>query len=69
MKYLGGSFSVYPGSNKAYRDNYDAIFGKKNKEQEEKQEPTAPEVEQKAEAPKVEEKPKKSKSTKTKKKR
>lgn len=28
MKYLGGSFSVYPGGNQAYRDNYDKIFGK-----------------------------------------
>lgn len=29
MKYLEGSFSVYPGSNQKYRDNYDSIFGKK----------------------------------------
>lgn len=29
MKYLGSSFSVYPGENKNYRDNYDRIFGKK----------------------------------------
>lgn len=29
MKYLGDSFSVFPGSEKNYRDNYDRIFGKK----------------------------------------
>lgn len=27
MKYLGGKFSVYPGSSEAYRDNYDRVFG------------------------------------------
>lgn len=30
MKYLGDSFSVFPGDNKNYRDNYDRIFGKKS---------------------------------------
>ncbi len=29
MKYLGSSFSVHPGENKAYRDNFDEVFGKK----------------------------------------
>lgn len=28
-KYLGDSFSVFPGGEKNYRDNYDRIFGKK----------------------------------------
>jgi hypothetical protein len=32
MKYLGDSFSVFPGGSKSYRDNYDKIFGKKDKE-------------------------------------
>lgn len=32
MKYLDEKFSVHPGGNKAYRDNYDKIFGKKNKD-------------------------------------
>lgn len=31
MKYLGGSFSVYPGESKNYRDNYDRIFKKEEK--------------------------------------
>lgn len=29
MKYLGDSFSVHPGDSKAYRDNFDKVFGKK----------------------------------------
>lgn len=28
MKYLNDSFSVFPGGNKNYRDNYDKVFGK-----------------------------------------
>ena len=30
-KFENPSFSVFPGSNKNYRDNYDRIFGKKDK--------------------------------------
>lgn len=30
MKYLQRSFTVAPGNEKAYRDNYDRIFGKKS---------------------------------------
>lgn len=44
MKYLGDSFSVYPGSEKNYRDNYDKIFGKKDK--------SVPETEQPKSGPK-----------------
>lgn len=29
-KYLGDSFSVFPGGEQKYRDNYDRIFGKKS---------------------------------------
>lgn len=29
MKYLDKSFSIHPGGNKKYRDNFDSIFGKK----------------------------------------
>lgn len=44
MKYLEGSFSVFPGSSKNYRDNWDRIFKKENevevkKESKEKIEP------------------------------
>ena len=31
MKYLDPSFSIHPGMNKKYRDNWDEIFGKKKK--------------------------------------
>lgn len=29
MEYLKKSFTVAPGKAKAYRDNYDSVFGKK----------------------------------------
>lgn len=32
MKYLEGSFSVHPGASKAYRDNWEKVFGKKDKD-------------------------------------
>lgn len=35
MKYLEGSFSVHPGASKAYRDNWDRIFNKDKKNEDE----------------------------------
>jgi hypothetical protein len=31
MKYLEDKFSVHPGASKDYRDNFDKVFGKKRK--------------------------------------
>lgn len=40
MKYLEGSFSVFPGSNAKYRANYDLIdWGKKDAKPKDKAEP------------------------------
>lgn len=58
MKYLGDTFSVFPGGNKAYRDNYDEIFGKKKKDEPKFDmepvdiPPAPPELEQPKKAPK-----------------
>ncbi len=78
-KYLGDSFSVHPGASKAYRDNYDSIFGKHKKDVAEKKEenklpeprdipPAPPELEAKPTKKKVKpskkSKPKKAKKAK-----
>ena len=37
MNYTNKSFSVMPGSSQQYRDNYDRIFGKKEKDNADRQ--------------------------------
>jgi len=65
-KFENPSFSVFPGSSKSYRDNYDDIFGKKKEKLASKGMDDLPPPREAQAAPSVIKKPKRARKKKTK---